>query len=95
MYSKTAFDSLGCLQDAVTAREAEITRLWKEAGRSRDVDAMALQHRCQGQESLILQLTEQVLTLAVICPLQASNPSKHVNASWCCARATVYIIGNI
>ena len=40
--------------------EAEIFRLGEECGRSRNVDAMALQHRCDGQEGLILQLTEQV-----------------------------------
>ncbi|CAL5228386.1 g11509 [Coccomyxa viridis] len=48
------------LQEAVTAREAEIIRLGREAGQNRNVDELALQHRCEGQESLILQLTEQV-----------------------------------
>lgn len=52
----------------MTAREAEIARLGKEAGRSRDVDVLALQHRCEGQENLILQLTERVLLSPVLQP---------------------------
>ncbi len=47
----------------MTAREAEIIRLGREAGQNRNVDELALQHRCEGQESLILQLTEQVSPL--------------------------------
>ncbi len=56
----SAYKNYKYLQEAVVAREAEIVRLGQEASRSRDVDALALQHRCEGQESLILQLTEQV-----------------------------------
>ena len=48
-------------------REAEIVRLGEEAARrGGNVDAMALQHRCGGQEGLILQLTEQVATLQML-----------------------------
>lgn len=49
------------LQEGLIVREDEIVRLGKEASRSRDVDALALQHRCEAQECLILQLTEQVM----------------------------------
>ena len=58
------------------AREAEIERLGKEAGRSRNLDALALQHRCEGQESLILQLTEQVLS-PVLQQSPAPAASRH------------------
>lgn len=49
------------LQEGLKVREDEIVRLGKEASRSRNVDALALQHRCEAQECLILQLTEQVM----------------------------------
>ena len=48
-------------------REAEIVRLGEEAARrGANADAMALQHRCEAQESLILQLTEQVTSLQML-----------------------------
>ena len=48
-------------------REAEIVRLGEEATRrGANADAMALQHRCEAQESLILQLTEQVTSLQML-----------------------------
>ena len=51
------------MQEAVKAREREVLRLGQEAGKSRNLDALAFQQRCEGQEALILQLTEQVLFL--------------------------------
>ena len=48
-------------------REAEIARLGEEAARrGASADAMALQHRCEAQEGLILQLTEQVTSLQML-----------------------------
>ena len=48
-------------------REAEIARLGEEAARrGANADAMALQHRCEAQEGLILQLTEQVTSLQML-----------------------------
>ena len=48
-------------------REAEIVRLGEDAARrGANPDAMALQHRCEAQEGLILQLTEQVALLQML-----------------------------
>ncbi len=51
------------LQEGLKVREDEIARLGKEASRGKNVDALALQHRCEAQECLILQLSEQVVHL--------------------------------
>ena len=48
-------------------REAEIARLGEEAARrGANADAVALQHRCEAQEGLILRLTEQVALLRIL-----------------------------
>ncbi len=58
-----AKDVCALMQEAVKAREREVLRLGQEAGKSRNLDALAFQQRCEGQEALILQLTDQVLFL--------------------------------
>ena len=63
----------------MAAREAEIVRLGKDVGGSRDVDCLALQHRCEGQENLILQLTEQVHPPACASAFCASRDESHLH----------------
>jgi hypothetical protein len=60
----------------VARREEEIARLGAQAAQGKDIDTAALQYRSEAQESIILQLNEQVDTLP---------PDKHlvhVLASW-------------
>ena len=68
------------LQECLKVREDEIVRLGKEASRSRNVDALALQHRCEAQECLILQLTEQVMHGFCQTATVSKQPHLHLSA---------------
>ncbi len=80
------------MQEAVKAREAEILRLGQEAGKSRNLDALAFQQRCEGQETLILQLTEQVLSLIHNATCTSANSNLVLQCSACAVRHVMALL---
>ena len=54
------FDALLAVQAALRRRDSEIGRLGAQVERGRDVDGLVMHHRNETNESIILQLNQQV-----------------------------------